>query len=88
MSLVTMKVYVNVYGFCAIQNCLNRSIDYGFGDRTEVSIRKTREFKFEVYVPIQTIGQIGVLKKKKSITDINMGQLQAMEKQNILSKIR
>lgn len=84
MSLVNMKVYVDTYGFCAILNCLNRSIEYNFEDRIDASLKKTREFKFEVYVPIQTIGQIGLSKKRRNITTINMGDLQKMEKRNIL----
>ncbi|CAH0305916.1 hypothetical protein SRABI82_04728 [Priestia megaterium] len=55
--MVTMKVFVDGEGFCFIKNALINSIEFEFSQRHLASLKKTRKYKYEVNVPLQTVGQ-------------------------------
>ncbi|WP_425203660.1 hypothetical protein [Priestia megaterium] len=77
--MVTMKVYIDTEGFCWIVNGLNKALEYEWGKIHKVSLKKTKKFPYEVYVPIQIIGQF----VKKNETTINLYKLQQLNKESV-----
>jgi hypothetical protein len=74
--MVTMTVYVNTDVFCWIVNTLRGSIKCKWGDVKEVSLKKMKDYPFEIQVPIEIIGQF----VKKNMTTINLYELQQLHK--------
>lgn len=74
MSLVNMTVYVDTDTFCWIVNVLNGSFTVEWGDIKTVALKPTRKYKYEVQVPIVTIGQFII----KDRTTVNLYKLQEL----------
>lgn len=76
--MVTMKVYVDVEVFCFIVNGLNESFTYEYGEKKIVSLKKTRKFKYEIFVPIQIVGHLHY-KRKVSIDLFEMQKMSSLQ---------
>jgi hypothetical protein len=66
--MVTMTIYANTDVFCWIVNSLRGSIKCEWDDVKEVSLKKTKDYPFEIQVPIEIIDQL----IKKNRTTINL----------------
>ena len=67
--MVNMTVYADGEVFCFIVNALNHGPFEG-AEIQEVSLKKTKRFKYEIQVPIVIIGQFS--RKNKTTIDLEM----------------